>query len=508
MINNITPKHEKIFDFLVKLHDKNNEFIFVPRKINNKNRMNKGYWFIGDSRYLQVSLWRGTDWKEKIHNISFVVKANGESYLEISAQDSADSARFLRLLVDKLGGFSRTGNKNKWYREYSDNEYMANLQSFLKNEKSVIDEMIRKHNPKGIAFPDGKFYEKYVGRIIDFRNKQKVFGDTHKVVRICWNTEGWKFPSGLEGKSLSNDSFECQNGYGHEEWLFDRSRIIEGYHYAFLQPLNVESGKHVDKTYDISLFTINGDGRKFYVGDIKNVKCISKDEAKKAYQAYKDNGWIDEMVAEIKEADANPQVFLDNLPKFIFNVKFKLEDIHELDEIEEISGEDTNITTTRFKLLPKIANLETKNISVEEDEDDDKFKDESDVTVIYNKEIRRTKYHNKMQNVVKSILKQSYRKVSLEKNHVDVTAETYDGKLHFFEVKTRTPKICIREAFGQVMEYVYWPDVEEAEKMIIVGDTFPDEEAQRYLKYIRRKFKLPIFYRCINVSEKVLSDEF
>lgn len=37
----------------------------------------------------------------------------------------------------------------------------------------------------------------------------------------------------------------------------DDSRIYEfdGYHYAFLQPMNVDYGKHIGMEYDIHLFT-------------------------------------------------------------------------------------------------------------------------------------------------------------------------------------------------------------------------------------------------------------
>ena len=37
----------------------------------------------------------------------------------------------------------------------------------------------------------------------------------------------------------------------------DDSRIYEsdGYHYAFLQPMNVDCGKHIGMEYDIHLFT-------------------------------------------------------------------------------------------------------------------------------------------------------------------------------------------------------------------------------------------------------------
>ena len=75
-----------------------------------------------------------------------------------------------------------------------------------------------------------------------------------KIARICWNTHDWKRPSGSEGKSLSDGSYEKKIGFGHEEWILDDSRIYEpnGYHYGFLQPMNVASGKHIGAVYDPS----------------------------------------------------------------------------------------------------------------------------------------------------------------------------------------------------------------------------------------------------------------
>lgn len=69
----------------------------------------------------------------------------------------------------------------------------------------------------------------------------------NKISKICWNSEGWKFPSGSKGKSVVSESYETKYGFGHEEWLFDKSRMIDGYHYAFLQPLNLKTDKHVAK---------------------------------------------------------------------------------------------------------------------------------------------------------------------------------------------------------------------------------------------------------------------
>ena len=98
----ITRIHEKILDHLIRLQKTDTELFFVPRKINNQQRLDKGYWFIGNEYYLHLSFWNGMDWKEKIHNIGFVVLNNGNSYIEISAQDFQTKAQFLQKIVTKM----------------------------------------------------------------------------------------------------------------------------------------------------------------------------------------------------------------------------------------------------------------------------------------------------------------------------------------------------------------------------------------------------------------------
>jgi hypothetical protein len=331
-----------------------------------------------------------------------------------------------------------------------------------------------------------------------------------KISKICWNTEGWKFPSGSRGKSAASNSFEAKYGYGHEEWLFDKSRIVNGYHYAFLQPLNLKSDRHVGKIYNIFLFTIT-DGIKYFVGKIKNANCISKDESRDTYKIYKQKGWLKEMVKEIEKAGANPKTFTKTSPDQFFNVKFKFEDIIKPEEVEEISDKDINITTTRYRLLPKTNDIKIV-AEISEDENEGKFRNINRRNRTYKVDSSFDPYHDKLQNALCALLRNSYKNeyktVAIEKNRVDIKAKTHSDKWHYFEIKTDSPKLSIRSAFGQILEYSYWPDLERAEKMIIVSDNAPDSETMKYLAHIRQKFNLPIFYRFLNMETNVLSVDF
>ena len=139
-----------------------------------------------------------------------------------------------------------------------------------------------------------------------------------KIARICWNTHEWKRPSGSEGKSRSDSTYENRIGFGHEEWLLDESKIVNGYHYAFLQPMNAQV--HIGKTYDIHLFTISPDNRKVYIGCLRNAEGVNPEESRRIFRLYKANGWLQEMKDEVILAGGIIRGFN---PQSRFNVKFK-----------------------------------------------------------------------------------------------------------------------------------------------------------------------------------------
>lgn len=86
-----------------------------------------------------------------------------------------------------------------------------------------------------------------------------------------------------------------------------------------------------------------------------------------------------------------------------------------------------------------------------------------------------------------------------ELNRIDVVVR--DGEdLYFYEVKTgNTARDCIREAFGQLMDYTYFPNTENAKKIFIVGEAPYDVVCKKYIGFLKEKFNLPIDYMCVNI---------
>jgi hypothetical protein len=82
---------------------------------------------------------------------------------------------------------------------------------------------------------------------------------------------------------------------------------------------------------------------------------------------------------------------------------------------------------------------------------------------------------------------------------VDVVVRREDG-FWFYEIKTsHSPRACIRQALGQLLEYAFWPGSQEATRLVVVGETVLDEEGAEYLRALRKRFYLPLEYEQISL---------
>jgi hypothetical protein len=321
---------------------------------------------------------------------------------------------------------------------------------------------------------------------------------TEKISRICWNDFLWSRPSGTNGKSPSTGTYEKQVGYGHEEWLLDKSKIVNGYHYGFLQPFN-KTGKHVDSTYKIWLYSITG-RQKFLVGYIDRAICISQDESEETYGTYKRNGWIKEMIGDLENAGIDPKHIKDTPIRKFFNVKFKTKDIKLSDDFKKISDRDKNLTTPRYNLLDKVANFKFEAVK------------QTGIDGYFRKSVSETfvdPYHKKIQKTLVKILRKNghFKNILIENNNVDVQARFNSQQLIYFEIKTGTAKNNIRQAFGQLLEYAFFPDTIKANKLIVVGDEEPSMEIRKYIKHLRTQTGLRIFYQWVDMENETLSVE-
>ncbi|MDG0800833.1 hypothetical protein [Pectobacterium polaris] len=338
-----------------------------------------------------------------------------------------------------------------------------------------------------------------------------------KLSRICWNSNNWKKPSGDEGKSKNKKSYEYQYGFGHEEWLFDTSKIIDGYHYAYLQSIYNHGDR--ESVYDISLYTIKSEGSKktrYWLGEIIQIESVDSEESKRILKIYKEKGWYDEMKSQLEAVGANTSEF-DKIKKGdFFVVKFKPENLITVTPYS-FPYTDPAVPSNYYNLLnfickPNFSDLynsfEFVSGNKNKKELGNRQSSKSDIEIEY--------LHNNIQKGLYDLLCSEYgsKNVGTENNtgynsRIDLVVRLSNSSFYFYEIKTGTSALaCIREALGQVIEYVHFRDYPiNVNKMFIIGMYPPNDEEVKYIKTLRERYNIPIYYRQYFIKDNYIDPE-
>ncbi len=332
-----------------------------------------------------------------------------------------------------------------------------------------------------------------------------------KLCRICWNEDNWKKPSGKAGKLESKRSFASENGYGHEEWLFNFDWLLSEYlqntsrqyHYSFLQPLSKFRKTYIGNTFTTYLYTVSPEMEFFIVARIDNLYVPDDDELKWAFKEIISKGWLDIMKQDLRELNLGSSQLGDPNPDWIINIRFRQQDVTFFDPRLKVSDYFKSRKMLRYQpynfdeqiLVNQDSILE---LQPPENQDDDFDPTRSELLrkraaiegTIYNPR------HTQLQNPLYRWLCKLNGKqaVSYEKDFVDLSVRV-NGDITFYEIKIdNTAKKCIRLALGQLLEYAHYPDKIRADKLIVVGDMNPSSEDIGYLRMIRSLYSIPVYY--------------
>lgn len=347
-----------------------------------------------------------------------------------------------------------------------------------------------------------------------------------RIARLTFNTNGWIMPSGPYGKSSNPDSHEKRHGYGHEEWLFDTGKLIEGYHYGFLEPIRKQQIAYSGKHYNVWLYTIDGESKKrYWVGEIRNVEVLKKEDAEEIKKKYSELGWIKEMEDQIKASGANHIGFSNWKGLDLFNIRFLPSEIILNDPFFELSpdhplNEQSRYSFTHFKeefsVKEDYSNAFAFNAPSKENKSD---ADDSVKTKLHYREpkiIEITYLHKTISERLIKHLRTLYGFENVTPEHhagyganrIDIVLKLKD-KLIFYEIKTYpTLKSSIREAIGQLMEYSLWTNHKKANELIVITQPHWDfEQAKIYFKHLRGLFNIPLYYQSFDIESNILSEK-
>ncbi len=178
------------------------------------------------------------------------------------------------------------------------------------------------------------------------------------LTRITPNEKNWQKPSGCNGKCLGSKGsplYENFAGFGWEEWLFDNRNRIGEYQYGFLECFNKQNFNIEVNYEEVYLYTRKcilgtNKGEICLVAKICNLKKLSNREALDKEDYFKHN--IKIMQNEIP----NSEISNHKPTNYIFNTKFKIEDVFFITKDTKIS-----VTNYRFTMI-KLDNKNQNNI--------------------------------------------------------------------------------------------------------------------------------------------------
>ncbi|HVU95667.1 MAG TPA: hypothetical protein VHE34_10605 [Puia sp.] len=362
---------------------------------------------------------------------------------------------------------------------------------------------------------------KYISQTLSaFQTLVAIIATTPKEMcaRICWNTEGWVKPSGRAGKSRTSKQSaehiqERDNGFGPEEWLFDLDKLIHGYHYARIEPLN--SAHHIGKPYNITLFSNNSiESNWYWIGKIVDVQVITKEESQATSDAYRKNGWLQEQLDQLSALDGVNAASYEKLADDQrFNLKFRPENVTLFEILPFQTGE--KVPSTHYNLANKVKNPQLFEPAIMRGIMLNPRKGRKSKSILIKrhsenyKELRNI--HGDIQDNLAVALRDNFPNIEFfpeaikvgVNSRVDMVGQKPDGSFIFFEVKSYPAVLqSIRVAVGQLLEYSLYPDQHLASEFYIVTHLPATSLDLSFLHHLSSCIRMKFGYIHFNLDTK------
>jgi hypothetical protein len=332
-----------------------------------------------------------------------------------------------------------------------------------------------------------------------------------RIARICWNTNEWVKPSGRFGKSTT-PSHEKAYGFGHEEWLFDMDKVIGQYHFGFLEPLRKYPQKYMGRCFDLLLYTMDSATHdKYWIGYLKGVDAITAAEGEEALDIYRTKGWLDRMRDDLMNVGLDgAKIFTDARRRAldVVNVKFSNSALTTLFETPiQVADNDKSISIPRYVLLQHPSTLDFSDevrgrtgYLFDSGSSGDPDLARTAKKQLMPRQVELELKHNELSTAFFKFLKSKHgTNVRREckafgNNRIDIVLRTDEGDI-FYEVKTYNfLRTSFRDAIGQLLEYCFYPDVQNATKLFVVSDIEPNQDIQSYVRRLNRVLNIPFGY--------------
>lgn len=215
---NIIDIHKSCLEFLLEYQLKDSSFFFIPRKINNKNRLDQGMYFRGNEDYLVLTFWNKSDSKEQIYYINWGCDSKGISSIELSCRDNDDALSYViaikEILESAIGKEFEKIKECRWRFRYETSEhYLTTLQDFIEKYKPLIDAYLLMHPESGIPLADKTIDDQFVKTLPYYKDYMESIKKAKKTGSV--KVKHSEYVMSLQHNELSNMMVEYlkKNGY-------------------------------------------------------------------------------------------------------------------------------------------------------------------------------------------------------------------------------------------------------------------------------------------------------
>jgi len=327
--------------------------------------------------------------------------------------------------------------------------------------------------------------------------------------RICWNTQGWKYPTG-EAALLEKGSYVSKHGFGHEEWLFNFAWLIDDYHCAFLQPVSDSKRKVTGQTIDVFLYTVNPNREKVYVAEIKNCQVLTQAQSRLAAERYTKAGWLNTMRKQVADIlGTTPRSRLNTDKLFAANVRFRPGDVTFYDPLRVAAPSDYVSRLKRYKLVSASVAVIANEWRPRRRKGTRVAPTLHTITRSGQPGVTYDRTHDDLQRALFKLLQDRFgdKNVDLEGDYVDITIRDGTKKI-LVEIKSDgDARIAIRGALGQILEYAYFDKSSKAGdvELVIVAPAILTSSVADYISRLKTEFGIPIRYSSFSIGKSLPS---
>jgi len=169
--------HSIILEKLLQYKKEHPDSTFYTRRRNRHERLESGYWFLGNEKYINIPLFNVGDKDNNTQTIGFVYEPDkNKSFIEIVYKNvkdiTEDEYKFYQELIDFLPYKEQRGNQNRYWYIFKNNNLFQNLDYYITEFRNKCIDLLKKYHLEEKYLISESQFQKYLEQINKYQNQK------------------------------------------------------------------------------------------------------------------------------------------------------------------------------------------------------------------------------------------------------------------------------------------------------------------------------------------------